>query len=105
MAKRITRGAKIAGVKVAAGSDSDQETFVQNEMKLLVNEAGFTPFEALVSATKNSAQATGILKTQGTINVGKKANLLFLNSNPAENIEHIDDICLVVKNGKLYNTK
>jgi imidazolonepropionase-like amidohydrolase len=31
-------------------------------MKLLVNEADFTPFEALVSATKNSAQATGILK-------------------------------------------
>jgi imidazolonepropionase-like amidohydrolase len=52
--------------------------------------------EALVSATKNSAQATGILKNQGTIEVGKK-NLLFLNSNPIENIEHIDEIYLVVK--------
>ena len=105
MAKRITRYAKNAGVKVAAGSDSDQATFVQYEMKLLVNEAGFTPFEALVSATKNSAQATGVLKSQGTIDVGKKANLLFLNSNPVENIEHIEDVFLVVKNGKLYNKK
>jgi imidazolonepropionase-like amidohydrolase len=105
MEKRITRDANKAGVKVAAGSDSDQTTFVQYEMKLLVNEAGFTPFEALVSATKNSAQATGIIKNQGTIEVGKKANLLFLNSNPIENIEHIDDIFLVVKNGKLYNKK
>ena len=105
MEKRITRDANKAGVKVAAGSDSDQVTFVQYEMKLLVNEADFTPFEALVSATKNSAQATGILKNQGTIEVGKKANLLFLNSNPIENIEHIDDIYLVVKNGKLYNKK
>ncbi|MFN4000348.1 amidohydrolase family protein [Algoriphagus sp.] len=105
MEKRITRDANKAGVKVAAGSDSNQETFVQYEMKLLVNEADFTPFEALVSATKNSAQAAGILKNEGTIEVGKKANLLFLNSNPIENIEHIDDIFLVVKNGKLYNKK
>lgn len=105
MEKRITRDANKAGVKVAAGSDSDQITFVQYEMKLLVNEAGFTPFEALISATKNSAQATGILKNQGTIEVGKKANLLFLNSNPIENIENIDDIFLVIKNGKLYNKK
>jgi imidazolonepropionase-like amidohydrolase len=105
MEKRITRDANKAGVKVAAGSDSNQVTFVQYEMKLLVNEAGFTPFEALVSATKNSAQATGIIKNQGTIEVGKKANLLFLNSNPVENIENIDDICLVIKNGKMYNKK
>ncbi|AUC83018.1 amidohydrolase family protein [Lacinutrix sp. Bg11-31] len=105
MAKRITREAKNAGVKVAAGSDSDQATFVQYEMKLLVNEAGFTPFEALVSATKNSAQATGIIDNQGTIEVGKKANLLFLNSNPVENIDHIDDLFMVIKNGKFYNKK
>jgi len=105
MAKRITRGAKNAGVKVAAGSDTDQETFVQYEMKLLVNESGFTPFEALIAATKNAAQATGILKTEGTIEVGKKANLLFLNANPTENIAHIDNILLVIKNGKLFNKK
>jgi imidazolonepropionase-like amidohydrolase len=105
MAKRVTRGAKIAGVKVAAGSDSDQETFVQHEMKLLVNEAGFTPFQALVAATKNSAQATGILENQGTIDIGKKANLLLLNSNPSKDIDQIDDVFLVVKNGKLYNPK
>ena len=105
MAKRITRDAKNAGVKVAAGSDSDQATFVQHEMKLLVNEAGFTPFEALISATKNSAQATGILKNQGTIEVGKKADLLLLNSNPVENINKIDDLFMVIKNGKFYNKK
>ncbi|MFZ1788799.1 MAG: amidohydrolase family protein [Saprospiraceae bacterium] len=105
MAKRITRAAKSAGVKVTAGSDSDQKTFVQYEMKLLVNEAGFTPFEALVAATKNAAQATGILKNQGTIEVGKKANLLFLNSNPLDNIDDINEVLLVIKDGKLYNKK
>tara|TARA_R110001606_G_scaffold23364_1_gene78517 strand:+ start:4065 stop:5366 length:1302 start_codon:yes stop_codon:yes gene_type:complete len=105
MTKRITKDAKIKGVKVAAGSDSGQETFVQHEMKLLVNECGFSPLEAIIAATKFSAMALGILEREGTIEVGKKANLLFLNSNPIENIEYIDDIFLVVKNGKLYNKK
>lgn len=105
MVKRITRNANISGVKVAAGSDSNQETFVQHEMKLLVNESDFTPFEAIISATKHAAQATGILGMEGTIEVGKKANLLFLNSNPVENIDHINDLFLVIKNGKFYNKK
>ncbi|WP_445957353.1 amidohydrolase family protein [Yeosuana sp.] len=103
--KRIIQQAHKKGVLIAAGSDSDQSTFVQHEMKLLVNECGFSPSEALVAATKYSAMATGILENEGTIEVGKKANLLLLNANPTENIEHIDDIFLVVKNGKLYNKK
>ncbi|MDR6843446.1 amidohydrolase family protein [Flavobacterium granuli] len=105
MAKRITRDANKMGIKVAAGSDSDQATFIQHEMKLLINESGFTPFQAIISATKHSAQASGILDTEGTIELGKKANFLFLNSNPIENINNIDDIFLVIKNGKLYNKK
>ena len=74
-------------------------------MKLLVNECGFSPLEAIIAATKFSAMAMGILEREGTIEVGKKANLLFLNSNPIENIEYIDDIFLVVKNGKMCNKK
>tara|TARA_R110001592_G_scaffold9555_1_gene50543 strand:+ start:1492 stop:2814 length:1323 start_codon:yes stop_codon:yes gene_type:complete len=105
MARRITREANMSGVKVAAGSDTDQATFVQHEMKLLVNESGFTPFEAIVSATKHAAQATDILEKEGTIEVGKKANLLLLNSNPVESIDHIDDVFWVIKNGKLYSIK
>lgn len=105
MTRRVTRGANKAGVKVAAGSDSDQVTFVQHEMKLLVNESDFTPFEAIISATKHAAQATGILEAEGTIEVGKKANLLFLNLNPVENIDQIDDLFMVIKNGKFYNKK
>jgi imidazolonepropionase-like amidohydrolase len=103
--RRIIQQAHKMGVLIAAGSDSDQVTFVQHEMKLLVNECGFSPLEAIIAATKYSAMATGILENEGTIDVGKKANLLFLNSNPKENIEHIDDIYLVVKNGKFYNKK
>lgn len=102
MNNRITREANRAGVKVAAGCDTDQATFVQYEMKLLVKECGFTPMEALRAATRNSAQATGILDSQGTIAIGKQANLLLLNENPVESIDNIEDVYLVIKNGKIY---
>ena len=103
--KRIIHQAHKASVLIDAGSDSDQETFVQHEMKLLVNECGFTPFEAIISATKHSAMATGIFNQEGSIEVGKKANLLFLKSDPTKNINNIDEVLLVIKNGKLYNPK
>ena len=105
LGKRITNQANQKGVLIAAGSDSDQKTFVQYEMKLLVNECGFSPFEGIVAATKNSAMAAGILETEGTIETGKKANLLLLNSDPTTDIENIDNVFMVIKNGKLYNPK
>lgn len=101
--KRIVREAHKAGVLIDAGSDSDQETFVQHEMKLLVNECGFSPLEAVIAATKYAAMATGIFRQEGSIEIGKKANLVFLHSDPTKNIKHIDDVFLVIKNGKLYN--
>jgi len=103
--KRITDQAHKKGVLVAAGSDSDQKTFVQHEMKLLVNECGFSPFDVIISATKYSAMATGILKSEGTIEKGKKANLLLLNSDPTIDIENINNVFMVIKNGKFYNPK
>ena len=103
--KRIIQQAHKAGVLIDAGSDSDQSTFVQYEMKLLVNDCGFSPLEAIIAATKYSAMATGIFNQEGSIEIGKKANLLFLNSDPAKNSNNINDVLLVIKNGKLYNPK
>lgn len=105
LGKRITADAYKNGVHIAAGSDSDQKTFVQHEMKLLVKECGLSPFDALISATKYSAMATGIFNTEGSIEKGKKANLLFLNKNPTTDVKNINDVYLVIKNGKLYNSK
>ena len=61
MGIRIIQQAPKAGVLICAGSDSDQKTFVQHEMKILVNECNFTPLEGIIAATKYSAMATGIL--------------------------------------------
>ncbi|MEH0158606.1 amidohydrolase family protein [Limibacter armeniacum] len=105
MCKRITEAAHKAGVTISAGSDTDQATFVQEEMKLLVNECGFAPMEAIKAATVYAAQAIAMEKSEGTLEEGKKANLVILNGNPIENINNIDQVVLVIKSGKLYTGK
>ena len=102
IAKRITAQAYKAGVTIDAGTDDDQKDFVQKEMELMVKDAGFTPIDAIISATLNSAKALQIDNTHGTISTGKIANLLILDKSPLENIENINSVYLVIKNGVLF---
>jgi len=100
--KVYTAAAHRAGIKVCAGTDDDQQNFVQGEMELLVHDAGFSPKDAITAATKYAAEALGIDGVCGTIEKGKKADLLLVNSNPLEHIENIRTVVLVVKSGKIY---
>jgi len=102
LAKRIIAKAYKAGVKICTGTDTDQKLFVQDEMKLLVKECRFTPFDAVVAATKNSAEAIGILDSYGTIELGRVADLLILNKNPLYDINNIDSVSFVIKAGRIY---
>ena len=65
ISKRIVAKAYLSGVKICTGTDVDQKFFVQEEIKLLVKECGFTNNDAIVSATKNCAEAIGILNKTG----------------------------------------
>jgi len=100
--KVYTAAAHRAGVKVCAGTDDDQQSFVQGEMELLVHDAGFSPKDAIIAATKYAAEGLGIDGKCGTIEKGKTADLLLVNSNPLERIEYIRTVVLVIKSGKLY---
>jgi imidazolonepropionase-like amidohydrolase len=101
--KRFTILAREKGIPISAGTDLDEKKFVQREMKLLVKECSFTPMEAIICCTKNGALAIGIENTTGTIQKGKIANLVLLSDNPARDIDNIDKVELVIKNGKLFN--
>jgi imidazolonepropionase-like amidohydrolase len=74
---------------------------LHNELALLV-EAGFTPLEALQTATLNPAKFLGKTDTFGTIQVGRKADLVMLDENPLEDISHSRKIHAVVLGGKFY---
>jgi imidazolonepropionase-like amidohydrolase len=93
-----------AGVPIIAGTDEGVPGFsVYREIELYTM-AGFTPIEAIRSATAVPAVAMGIGKDVGTIERGKRADLLVLDANPLDNISNIRTVLLVMKDGRLYDS-
>ena len=70
----------------------------QRAVELLV-EAGFTPLEAIRIATLNGATYLGRGDMVGSIAVGKQADLLVINGNPAARIGDVRNVQLVFKQG------
>jgi imidazolonepropionase-like amidohydrolase len=70
----------------------------QREVELLV-EAGFTPLEAIKIATSNGAEYLGASERIGAIAPGKQADLVVLNGDPSVNINDIEKVETVFKNG------
>ncbi len=99
---RITRQAYKAGVIIDAGTDDDQVEFVQKEMELLVTDAGFTSIDAIIAATLNGAKALGINDKYGTLSTNKIANLLILYKNPLQDINNVESVDMVIKNGMIF---
>jgi len=93
-----------AGVKLTAGTDSPFITYglsLHVELQNFV-EAGFTPFQALQSATLLAAEATGVDKDLGTIEPGKLADLVIVSGDPLKNIKEAWNVEMVIKNGLPY---
>ena len=100
----LVRDMHAAGVPFLAGTDiPGAYTYpgfsLHDELQLLVQN-GFTPFEALKTATINPAKFLGLDDSLGTIEKGKLADLVLLDGNPLENIGFTQKIFAVVVNGK-----
>ncbi len=72
------------------------------EVELLV-EAGFTPLEAVKVATYNGAQYLGLGHRIGSIAVGLDADLLVVKGDPSHDIDDIEHVELVFKDGVGYD--
>ncbi len=101
----VQKGAKIA-TGTDAGTPFTPHGDLRFELKLMVKE-GMTPKHAIQAATINGAECLGIADNYGTVSIGKKANLIILEKNPLDNIESLDTLRYVIKNGKVVidNTK
>lgn len=107
LAARITKAAHQAGIEVSTGTDADSDwdkplPSVFDEIALLVNSAGFTPMEAIRSATLVGAKTVGQDKNFGSLEAGKRANILFVAKNPLTNIENLRTTVLTVKDSEEF---
>jgi hypothetical protein len=75
----------------------------QRELELLV-EAGFSPVEAIRIGTLNGATYLGLADRIGTIAAGKDADLFIVNGNPAANINDVENVMVVFKDGVGYDS-
>jgi len=108
LAARLTAQAHRAGVLVAAGTDGDTAAAdpypsLFEELELLVGRAGFTPLEAIRSATQIGAMTMGQGESQGVIAVGHLANLVVLERDPTADIANMRSVLLVVKRGRRFD--
>jgi len=66
-------------------------------------ELGMTPLQAITAATKNGALASKALKSYGTIEAGKSADLLLLGADPLADIHNIRRLDLVMMAGAVVD--
>jgi imidazolonepropionase-like amidohydrolase len=104
----VTMRAHIRKIPIVAGTDIQESPRTQDypnihkEMELLVEKAGFTPLEAITSATRNGAQVLGVLDSYGTISIGKVADLVILKDDPSMDIKNTTKIYAVIKGGVIH---
>jgi imidazolonepropionase-like amidohydrolase len=93
-----------AGVRIAAGADSGTPLNFHGsllpELTLMV-KYGMTPLEAIRSATVTAADCLGLAEVTGRVAPGYAADLIAVAGDPAERIEALADLKLVLVNGRV----
>ena len=100
-----------AGIPLVLGTDAGTGAMgivpgfsIHDELRILA-ETGFTPYEAIATATVNAAEVAEEMTGKnefGTIEVGKRADFILLNENPLEDVSHIRENRGVMAAGKWY---
>jgi imidazolonepropionase-like amidohydrolase len=103
---RLVKAIHDSGGRILAGSDTPEWFHVygwglHRELQAMV-AAGLTPYQALATATRNPAEFLGQTSEWGTIEPGKRADLVLLDANPLEDIGNTMRIHSVIVGGRVF---
>jgi imidazolonepropionase-like amidohydrolase len=98
------------GARILFGTDTPSAPTYANppglngwiEMHRLV-DAGLTPSQIFFAATIANAKALGLEQEIGTVQTGKRANLLLLRKDPTQSVEAYDEIVKVILHGRVID--
>jgi len=104
--KEITRRLRNAGARILLGTDNPNPFVVPGfsiieELQNLV-DAGLTPYEAIKAGTRDAAEFLKALSDFGTVEVGKKADLILVKGNPLDNIENVSKRVGIMVHGQWF---
>ncbi len=94
------------GPRIIAGTDAGCFDFSFGHMDYcldLMVAAGLTPMQALTSATSVAATACGVGDQVGTIQAGKRADIVILGASPLDDVRAVSDVLAVYKDGDLVS--
>ncbi len=102
--RRLAAALRSAGARLLVGTDTPNPFVVpgysvHEELENFV-EAGYTPEQALAAATREAARFFGELEAWGTVEKGKRADLLLLEANPLEDIGNARRLAGVMVRGR-----
>lgn len=106
IAPRMHNSFKLAvdgGVRIALGTDAGVMRHGTNarEFALMVRY-GMTPMQAIVAGTSSGATLLGLEREVGTIAVGKRADIVAVTGNPLDNIQVLQNVQFVMKDGRVF---
>ncbi len=106
IAPRMHNSFKLAldgGVKIALGTDAGVMHHGTNAREFgLMVRYGMPPMQAIVAGTSSGATLLGLERDIGTIAVGKRADIVAVHGNPLDNIQILESVLFVMKDGRVF---
>ena len=91
------------GVKIQVGGHGQLQGLSPHWETWMLTQGGFSNWEALRAFTFDGVDLIGLGKQLGSIEAGKKADFVVLNSNPLDDIRNTTDTRYVMVNGRLFD--
>ena len=98
---RAQRAAFASGVTIAFGSDTIFPHETANREFARMVRLGLSPMGAIKAATANAARVLGIEKDLGTLEVGKRADLVAVPRDPLADVTALETVSFVMKDGRV----